>query len=185
MQGGWARRQGRDLHAGGGAVGRRLRGVGCSISATHGVVNEHAENCANASASASTNTVKNTSASSAIFEQNDDGIHSARAKAGTATAIPEARRRPTALRLATAPTPPALPSPRGGRPARLAVARGRTERKDVGDGNGDNNEEQRPVPWRRSQRPGGGWLRRERPQPLPCPPHRRHGKDGMRGRWHW
>ncbi len=88
MQGGWARRQGRDLHAGGGAVGRRSRGVGRSISATHDVVNEHAKNCANASASASTNTVKNTSASSAIFEQNDDGIHSAvEASASNSTQI--------------------------------------------------------------------------------------------------
>ena len=132
MQGGWARRQGRDLRAGGNGVGRHLRGTGCSARATHGVVNKHAKNCVNASASASasasaitiTNTVKNASASSAIFEQNEDGIHSARAKAGAATTIAEARRRPAELRAATAPAPPALPSPRRGRPARLAVAIG-------------------------------------------------------------
>ena len=81
MQGGCARRRGRDLRADGGGVGRRSRGVGRSISATHGVLDKHADNCVNASTSASTNTAKNASASSAIVERNDDGIHCARAKA--------------------------------------------------------------------------------------------------------
>jgi hypothetical protein len=148
LQGGWAQRQGQDLRAGGGGVGHCSRGAGRSISATHGVVDKHAENCVNASASASTNTLKNVSASSAIFEQNDDSIHSARAKAGAATTIAKARRRPAASGATPAPTSPALPPPRGGCPARLAVATGRTARKDVGNANGDNNVEQRPAPWR-------------------------------------
>jgi hypothetical protein len=61
--------------------------------------------------SASTNIVKNVSASSAIFKQNVDGIHSARAKAGAATTIAEARRRPAASRASTALAPPTLPLP--------------------------------------------------------------------------
>ena len=44
MQGGWARRQGQDLSAGGGGIGRRSRGVSRSISTTHGVVDKHANN---------------------------------------------------------------------------------------------------------------------------------------------
>ena len=162
MQGGWARRQGRDLRAGGGGAGRRLRGVGCSISTTHGVVNEHAKNCINvnvnvnvnasasgstsASASASTNTVKYTNSSSVILEQNDDSIHSARAKAGTGTMIAEARRRPAESCAAITPTSAALLLPRGGRHARTR-------------------------------------LHCAQPPPLPCLPCRRHGDDGTCGRW--
>ena len=121
MQGGWVRRRGRDLHADGGGVGRCSRGVGRLISTMHGVVNEHADNCVNASTSASTNTVKNASASSTIVEQNDNGIHSARAKAGAATTITKARRRPVASRMATTPTLPALPLPKGGWHARTSA----------------------------------------------------------------
>ncbi len=77
------------------------------ISATHGVVNGHADTCINASASASTNTVKNASASSAIIEQNDVGIHRLRVEAGATTTIAKARRRPVASCMATAPTLPA------------------------------------------------------------------------------
>ena len=158
---------------------RRLRGVGRSISATHGIVDKHAKICVNASASASTNTVKNTSASSAIFEQNDDGIHNTRAKADATTTIAEARRRPTASDVATAPAPPASSSPRGGHPARLAVATGRKAREDVGNGNGDNDEEQRLAPRQQLQRPGGGQLRCVRPPPPPCLPCQCHGDNGM------
>ena len=114
MQGGWARRQGQDLRADNGGVGHRSRGVCRLISTTHGIVDNHANNCVNASASVSTNTIKNTSASSAIFEQNDDGIHSTRATAGAASMITKARRRQAASRAATAPAPPALPPPQGG-----------------------------------------------------------------------
>ena len=121
MQGGWARRQGRDLRADGGGAGRRSRGVGQSISTTHNVVDKHADNCVNASTSASTNTVKNASTSSAIVEQNNNGIHSARAKAGAATTIPEARRRPAASPVITALAPPASPSPQGGWHARTSA----------------------------------------------------------------
>jgi hypothetical protein len=96
MQGGWAQRRRQDLHAGGGGVGRRSRGDGRLISATHGVADKHADNCINASTSASTKSVKNASASSAIFEKNDNGIHSTRAKASAATTITKARRRPAA-----------------------------------------------------------------------------------------
>jgi hypothetical protein len=58
MQGRWARRQGQDLPKGGGGVGRRSRGVSRLISATHGIVDEHAKNCINASASASISNMK-------------------------------------------------------------------------------------------------------------------------------
>ena len=44
----------RDLHAGDGGVGRRSSGIGRSIGTTHGVVNEHVDNCDNASTSTST-----------------------------------------------------------------------------------------------------------------------------------
>ena len=118
MQGEWARRQGQDLCAGGGSIGRRL-----SINTTHGIVDKHADNCINTSASASTNTVKNASASSAIFKQNDNGIYSAKAKAGTAKTIFKARRRPAALPAAPTPAPAALPSPwRGWHARTLAMA---------------------------------------------------------------
>ena len=106
MQGGCTQRQGQDLHADSGGIGRRSRDVGRSISATEGIVNKHTNNCIKVSASTSTNTVKNASASSAIFEQNVGGIHSARAMAGAATTIAEARRRPAASRAATAPPCP-------------------------------------------------------------------------------
>ena len=84
------------------------------ISATHSIVDKHTNNCINASTSASTNTVKNASASSAIVKQNDDSIHSARAKAGAMMRISEARRRPAASHVATTPAPPASPLPQGG-----------------------------------------------------------------------
>ena len=107
------------------------------ISATHGVINKHADNCINASASASTNTVKNTSASSAIFKQNNVGIHSARAKAGAARTIAKARRRPVVLGAATAPTLPALPLPQGGWQAKTsATATATTTKKRAKAGAG-------------------------------------------------
>ena len=173
MQGGWARRQGRDLCAGGSGVGCRLRGVGRSIGTTNGVVNEHTKNCINASASASTNTVKNASASSTIFEQNDDGIHSARAKAGTATTIAEVRRRSAASRAATAPAPPASPSPQGGRPIRLAVTMGRTARKEMKAGTAATIVEAR----RRLA------ASRAAAATAPPPPHCRHRDSRTQGRW--
>ena len=52
------------------------------------------------------------------------------------------------------------------RPARHAVTTGRIARKDVGNDDGDNGEEQRPAPRRQSQWPGGGQLRCVRPPPL-------------------
>ena len=122
MQGGWLRRQGQDLCAGGRGVGFCLRCANCSIGATHGVVDKHADNCNNASTNISTNTVKNTSANSAVFEQNDDGIHSARAKAGTTTIIGKARRRLAASRVVATPTLPALLLLWGGWHTRTLVA---------------------------------------------------------------
>jgi hypothetical protein len=99
-----------------------LSGVGHSISVTHSIVDKHANNCDNTSACASTNTVKNASASSAVFEQNNNDIHSARAtKAGAAKTIAEARRRSAALHAAAAPALPALPSPQGGQHTRTSA----------------------------------------------------------------
>ena len=133
MQGEWARRQGQDPHAGGGGVGCRSKGIGRSISTTHGIVDGRANNCVNASASASTNTVKNSSTSSAIFEQDDDCIHSARAKASITTMIAKAKRRPAAPRAATAPTSPASLLLWGGRhawtPATATATRTKTKSK--------------------------------------------------------
>ena len=110
------------------------------ISATHGVVDEHTNNCVKASASASANTIKNASASSAIFEQNDGGIHSARAKVGTATTIAEARRRPAASRPATAPAPPAWLLPQRGWHARTSATAMVTTTKTKSEGQHRDND---------------------------------------------
>ena len=158
MQGGWAQRQGRDLHADGSGVGRHSRGIGRLISATHGVVDEHADNCINTSTSASTNTVKNASASSAIVEQNDDGIHSARAKVGAAMTIAKARRRPAASRVATAPAPPTLLLPQGGWHVRTSATAMATTTKTKSEGRRRNNN-------RQGQEEAGCVARGRRPRP--------------------
>ena len=49
------------------ALAATLKGIGRLIGATHGVIDEHANNCINASASTSTNTIKNASTSSAVL----------------------------------------------------------------------------------------------------------------------
>ena len=92
-------------------------------------------------ASASTNTVKNASASSAIFEQKVDGIHSARVKAGAARTIIKARRRPAASRASAAPAPPASPSPWRRQHTRTLATLATRKDKD-GDGGGNGNEDE-------------------------------------------
>jgi hypothetical protein len=57
MQGGGTRRRGQDLRAGGGGVGRCSSGISHLVSTMHGIIDKHANNCVNASTSASTNTV--------------------------------------------------------------------------------------------------------------------------------
>jgi hypothetical protein len=128
------------------------------ISTTHGVVNEHADNCVNASTSASTNTVKNASASSTIVEQNDDGIHSARAKAGAATTITKAKRRPVASRMATTPTLPALPLPKGGWHAKTSATATATMMKTKSEGRRRDDD-------RQGQKEAGCVTRGHRPRP--------------------
>ena len=123
MQGGWAWRQGQDLRAGGG-------GIGCSISATHSVVDKHTNNCANAGASAPT-PLKMPAPVAPSLNKMMVASTAPGAKAGAATTIAKARRRPCG------------PLPRGGRPACLAIAMGRTARKDAGDGNGDNDKDKK------------------------------------------
>ena len=103
-----------------------------------GVVDKHANSCVKASAS--TNTIKNASASSAIFEQNVGGIHSARAKAGAMTTIAEARRRLAASRVATALTPPALSLPQRGWQVRTSATATATTTKTKSKGRRHNND---------------------------------------------
>ena len=166
---GWARRRGQDLRAGGSRVGHRSRGIGRLISTTHGIVDKHANNCNNTSASASTNTVKNASASSAIFEQNGDGIHSARGKGGTATTIAKARRRSAASHVATTPAPATLPLPRGGWHARTPATATATMTKTTSKGwcrDNDCRGQEEPA----ALRVAGALT----PPALPLPQGRRH-----------
>ena len=122
----------------------------------HSVVNEHANSFVKASSS--TNTIKNASASSAIFEKNIDSIHSARAKAGATTTIAKARRRPLASCAATAPAPPASPSPQGGWQARTSATATATTMKTKSKGQRRNDD-------CRGQEEAGCVVRGRRPRP--------------------